>query len=164
MAETKTIHQKLFKIQQNLKAPKGQYNKFGKYKYRSAEDILNAVKPLLKEQEMILTISDDVVCVGDRNYVKATATIFSGDDGFKTTALAREALVKKGMDEAQVTGSASSYARKYALNGLFAIDDTKDPDTQDNRVKTKNPAFKTHDTVDAVKAKLKTQPTEEIEL
>lgn len=138
MEKILTIHQKLFEIQQNLIAPKGNYNSFGKYKYRSAEDILEAVKPHLKKLDMVLTLTDEVVCVGDKNYIKASATIYSGDnDGFKTTAYAREALTKKGMDDAQITGSASSYARKYALNGLFAIDDTKDADTQDNTEKPK---------------------------
>lgn len=118
----------LNKIQQELKAPKGQYNNFGRYHYRSCEDILNAVKPLLGKA--ILTISDEVVMKGDRYYVKATATIEDGEKSISATAYAREAVMKKGMDEAQITGAASSYARKYALNGLFAIDDEKDPDTQ----------------------------------
>ena len=117
-------------IQQKLKAPKGQTNNFGKYKYRSCEDILTAVKPLLGDGTLVLW--DDVVEVGGRVYVKATAELFDGKDHAKTTAFAREALTKKGMDDAQITGSASSYARKYALNGLFCIDDVKDADTGDN--------------------------------
>jgi hypothetical protein len=121
---------KLAEIQSKLKAPKNQYNNFGKYKYRSCEDILEAVKPLLGEA--ILTINDEIVLIGDRYYVKATATIREGKESVSTTAYAREAVTKKGMDEAQVTGATSSYARKYALNGLFLIDDTKDADTQDN--------------------------------
>ena len=117
---------KLAMIQQKLKAPKGQMNTFGKYKYRSCEDILEAVKPLLGY--LVLTISDDIVEVGGRVYVKATASLSSGSGSVSTTAFARESETKKGMDESQITGAASSYARKYALNGLFCIDDTKDAD------------------------------------
>lgn len=123
----------LNKIQQELKAPKGQFNSFGKYNYRSCEDILEAVKPLLGEA--ILTLYDEVVNVGQFNYVKARATIRKGEEKIFVEAYAREAVTKKGMDDAQITGSASSYARKYALNGLFCIDDTKDADTMDNSVK-----------------------------
>lgn len=129
----KTIHEKLVAIQSELKAPKSQTNTFGKYKYRSCEDILEAVKPLLKEQNLVLTISDEIVEVGGRVYVKATAKLSEMDMHILVTAFARESLDKKGMDDAQITGSASSYARKYALNGLFLIDDTKDADTMDNR-------------------------------
>jgi hypothetical protein len=118
---------KLASIQQTLKAPKGQVNTFGKYKYRSCEDILEAVKPLLGD--LVLTISDDIVEVGGRVYVKATVSIYSGSGTLSTTAFARESETKKGMDDSQITGSASSYARKYALNGLFCIDDTKDADS-----------------------------------
>ncbi|WP_372857581.1 ERF family protein [Pseudoalteromonas sp.] len=114
------------KIQAKLKAPKSQFNKFGKYYYRSCEDILEGVKPLLGE--FVLTVSDDVVLVGGRIYVKATATITNGTDSISNSAFARESLDKKGMDESQITGTASSYARKYALNGLLCIDDTKDAD------------------------------------
>ena len=124
---------KLNKIQQGLKAPKNQTNNFGKYKYRSCEDILEAVKPLL--DGMVLTLHDEVVNVGNSNYVRARATLNDGEDKFYVESLAREAVTKKGMDDAQITGAASSYARKYALNGLFAIDDTKDADTQDNQQK-----------------------------
>lgn len=120
----------LNKIQKELKAPKGQFNAFGKYKYRSCEDILEAVKPLLGTGSII--INDEIVLVGDRFYVKATATLSDGDETKSATAYAREALAKKGMDESQITGATSSYARKYALNGLFLIDDTKDADTKDN--------------------------------
>lgn len=125
--------EELQKIQSELKAPKNQYNKFGGYKYRNQEDILEAAKPLLKKYGCTLTVSDDLLMLGDRFYVKATAT-FANKDGksVQTTAFAREELTKKGMDASQITGSASSYARKYALNGLFCIDDTKDPDTMDN--------------------------------
>jgi len=129
MAETKnkSIYLLLAKIQQDLKAPKGQYNSFAKFSYRSCEDILEAVKPLLGN--LALTISDEVVAVGERYYVKATAKLRNGKEAIVSTACAREALEKKGMDVAQITGAASSYARKYALNGLFAIDDTKDADS-----------------------------------
>lgn len=117
-------------IQSRLKAPKGQYNRFGGYRYRSCEDILEAVKPLLGETGCTLTIADEVLPVGNRIYIRATATLTNGaGEKESTTALAREEEVKKGMDAAQITGSASSYARKYALNGLFCIDDTKDPDS-----------------------------------
>lgn len=127
----------LKRIQKELKAPKNQVNAFGKYKYRSCEDILEAVKPLLGDATLI--ISDEIVMIGDRYYVKATAAIWEGG-GYKTvTAFAREEADKKGMDAAQITGACSSYARKYALNGLFLIDDTKDTDTQDN---TKMPTEK----------------------
>ncbi|HEB13624.1 MAG TPA: single-stranded DNA-binding protein [candidate division CPR3 bacterium] len=117
----------LNKIQKALKAPKGQLNKFGNYNYRSCEDILEAIKPLLGEAT--LTISDKIVLVGDRYYVRAVATLTHDKQEKSVSAYARETLNKKGMDEAQITGAASSYARKYALNGLFAIDDTKDADT-----------------------------------
>ena len=133
---------KLTEIQQKLKAPKNQYNDFGKYKYRSCEDILEAVKPLLNG--CILTISDEVVEVGGRVYVKATAT-FLGEDKITVTAYAREPESRKGMDESQITGTASSYARKYALNGLFLIDDTKDADTMDNTKPTTNDKPKSPD-------------------
>ncbi len=120
----------LITIQSELKAPKSQYNAFGKYKYRKAEDILEAVKPLLKTQKCTLTITDDVIMVGNRIYIKATATIKNEKgESESTTAFAREDEMKKGMDGSQVTGAASSYARKYALNGLFAIDDNQDSDT-----------------------------------
>ncbi|QXA73920.1 ERF family protein [Klebsiella aerogenes] len=114
-------------IQANLNAPKGQYNSFGGYHYRSAEDILNAVKPLLGG--LFLSISDDIIQLGDRFYVKATATITDGEHAHTVSAMAREPITKKGMDESQITGATSSYARKYALNGLFGIDDAKDADT-----------------------------------
>jgi len=117
----------LAKIQKELKAPKSNLNKFGNYKYRSAEDILEAVKPLLEGST--ITLTDEMVQVGERYYVKATATLTSEDKSFSTSAYAREAETKKGMDDAQITGSASSYARKYALNGLFAIADNDDPDS-----------------------------------
>ena len=123
------INEKLIQIQTELKAPKGQYNSFGKYNYRSCEDILEAVKPLLKELNVSLTLSDEIVNVGDRYYVKATATLTDSENySTDVTAYAREEENKKGMDSMQLTGATSSYARKYALNGLFAIDDNKDSD------------------------------------
>lgn len=128
----KTIHAKLAEVQSELKAPKGQFNQFGNYAYRSCEDILSAAKPLVTKRDLHLTISDEIVEVGGRVYVKATATVSDGATEISTTAYAREEQSKKGMDASQLTGSTSSYARKYALNGLFCIDDTKDADSQDN--------------------------------
>ena len=127
------IQEKLTTIQLELKAPKSKRNNFGNYNYRSCEDILEAVKPLLAANMCSLTLDDDVLCIGDRVYVKATATLTDHAEGatISTHAFAREAETKKGMDESQITGTASSYARKYALNGLFAIDDTKDADTDE---------------------------------
>ena len=144
MTQSKKEIKILQSIQVQLKAPKGQTNKFGNYRYRSAEDILEAVKPLLNKYGTYLTISDDIVEVGGRVYVKATATLFESHQGeiASVNAFAREAEVKKGMDDAQITGSASSYARKYALNGLFAIDDTKDPDATNDHGKGKPVARK----------------------
>ena len=123
----KDLYSKLWTIQQTLNAPKGQYNKFGGYSYRSAEDILEAVKPLL--QNVTLMVSDEIVLIGDRYYVKATATLSDGEDSISATAFAREEKEQKGMTAGQLTGATSSYARKYALNGLFCIDDAKDLDT-----------------------------------
>lgn len=116
-------------IQSELKAPKGQFNSFGKYKYRSCEDIVEAVKPVLKKYNFALIITDELVLIGERYYIKATAVITNGTISYNASAYAREEESKKGMDASQITGSASSYARKYALNGLFAIDDTKDADS-----------------------------------
>lgn len=118
-------------IQQSLVAPKGQYNSFGKYSYRSAEDILEALKPILQEHDAVLILQDGIVQIGDRYYVEATATLYAVGETIGTTAYAREDDSKKGMDGSQVTGAASSYARKYALNGLFMIDDNNDPDTDE---------------------------------
>ena len=126
---------KLVAVQAALKAPKGQFNKFGGYKYRSCEDILEAVKPLLLEQGLQLTITDEPVEVGGRIYIKATATVTDGSETATVSGYAREAETKKGMDESQITGTASSYARKYALNGLFLIDDTKDADATNEKPK-----------------------------
>lgn len=126
-------------IQSLLKAPKDQYNKFGNYKYRNCEDILEAVKPLLFSQSCTLTISDEIVMIGTRYYVRATATIKNANGETEmTTAYAREDESKKGMDASQITGSTSSYARKYALNGLFCIDDTKDSDSLNNECQSNN--------------------------
>ena len=127
----KTLIKRLAEIQKALNAPKGQTNTFGGYKYRSCEDILMAVKPLLGD--LVITVNDEMTAVGDRIYVKATASITDGETSISTSAFAREAVSKKGMDDAQVTGSTSSYARKYALNGLLLIDDNKDADHGDNR-------------------------------
>jgi hypothetical protein len=130
MAEQQlTIKNKLRAVQHDLKVPKSQRNSFGNYNYRSCEDILEAVKPLLDQHGLVLLISDEVVCVGDRNYVKAVAELLDKAESIRAAGYAREDETKKGMDGSQITGAASSYARKYALNGLFAIDDTKDADT-----------------------------------
>lgn len=125
------VYEKLMNVQAGLKAPKGQFNSFGKYNYRSCEDILESVKPLLVANKLLLTVDDEVVLIGDRYYIKSTAGVTDIENGERvyTSALAREDETKKGMDLSQVTGSTSSYARKYALNGLFCIDDTKDSDS-----------------------------------
>ena len=132
------IYEKLMGIQGELVAPKNQYNSFGKYKYRSCEDILEAVKPLLSKYRVVLTLSDSIEQIDDRIYVRAVATLTDVDDGSSivNTALAREDADKKGMDGSQITGTASSYARKYALNGLFVIDDNKDADTDEYKKRT----------------------------
>lgn len=127
---------KLVEIQAELKAPKSQRNTFGKYNYRSAEDILEAVKPILKKHDAKITLSDKPILVGDWHYIEATAKFVCGDEVEIVTAYAREPLNKKGMDESQITGTASSYARKYALNGLLLIDDTKDADTDEYKKQT----------------------------
>lgn len=128
------IHEKLQQVQSDLKAPKNQYNKFGGYNYRNCEDIQEAVKPLLKAVKAALVVGDELVLIGDRYYIKATARFIDCESGetVENTAYAREEQEKKGMDVSQVTGSTSSYARKYALNGLFCIDDVKDADNQNN--------------------------------
>ena len=138
------LTQRVGDIQHKLKAPKGQYNSFGKYNYRSCEDILEGVKPLLKEHNLALLIDDEIVQIGERYYVKATAKITDGREFVSATAYAREPDIKKGMDESQITGATSSYARKYALNALLCIDDTKDADTMDN---SKKPIQQTQETV-----------------
>ena len=134
------IYEKLMNVQQELKAPKGQYNSFGKYKYRSCEDILEAVKPILKENKLVLQLNDLVIPASEtRFYIKATAKLIDveSNETVENTAFAREEEEKKGMDGSQITGTASSYARKYALNGLFLIDDTKDADTDEYHEQTK---------------------------
>lgn len=138
------LTQRVGDIQHKLKAPKGQYNSFGKYNYRSCEDILEGVKPLLKEHNLALLIDDEIVQIGERYYVKATAKITDGREFVSATAYAREPDTKKGMDESQITGATSSYARKYALNALLCIDDTKDADTMDN---SKKPVQQTQESV-----------------
>lgn len=139
-----SVYEKLLNVQVRLKAPKNQYNSFGKYHYRSCEDILEAVKPILKEEGLLLTINDTPVLVGMRNYINATATVMDIESGesVSANAIARESETKKGMDDGQITGSTSSYARKYALNGLFCIDDNKDMDTKENAEETQVKAKK----------------------
>ncbi len=158
----------LQQIQAELKAPKGQYNSFGKYKYRSCEDILEAVKPLLNKYDAVLMLSDELRLLGDRYYVMARATITKGGEVLgETTAFAREPEEKKGMDTSQITGTASSYARKYALNGLFLIDDTKDADTDEYQTQTsgKTPNSKKNNLPEGdVKAEADlTKPTDKID-
>ena len=132
-----SIYKKLSSVQSELKAPKGQFNNFGKYKYRNQEDILEALKPLLAKHELSLTIHDEVIEIQERVYIKAFVTLYDFEgQSITVSAQAREEGSKKGMDASQVTGATSSYARKYALNGLFLIDDTKDADSQDNSEKT----------------------------
>lgn len=151
------LTKKLATIQSRLKAPKNQYNSFGKYKYRSCEDILEALKPLANEQGCTITIEDSPIMVGEWHYIQATATLSDGYNSKSVKAYARESETKSGMDSSQITGTASSYARKYALNGLFAIDDTKDADTMDNRQKVEpNPEAKE---LAKVKAQLKQAKT-----
>lgn len=142
------LYEKLLKIQGELKAPKGQFNSFGNYKYRSCEDILEAVKPLCVKCGLCLTLSDNIELIGERYYIKATATVtdIESDTTHSVSAYAREEENKKGMDSSQITGSASSYARKYALNGLFDIDDTKDADTDEQAKQTKQQSNKTQNT------------------
>lgn len=127
------FYKKMIKVQATLNAPKGQFNSFGKYHYRSCEDIMGALKPLLAAEGLFQSVSDEIVMIGDRHYVKATVTVTDGQTSVTNSALAREDRDKKGMDGAQVTGAASSYARKYALNGMWNIDDSKDADTNEFR-------------------------------
>lgn len=151
-----SISKTLVAIQSELKAPKNQYNSFGKYKYRSAEDILEAVKPLLKAHNANLYMSDEIIAVADRIYLKTTATFTDAEGNeIKTSACARESLDKKGMDDSQITGTASSYARKYCLNGLFLIDDTKDADTDEYKKQTDAPERKAP-TFDEIREHIKT--------
>ena len=146
------IYEKLTEVQNELKAPKSKSNSFGKYNYRSCEDILEAVKPILKAKRLAMTVKDDVFNIGDRFYIMATVTVFDceSEEKVTTTAYARENADKKGMDGSQITGSSSSYARKYALNGMFAIDDTKDADS-----------WNTHDKDRTVEKKEAERATEE---
>lgn len=151
----------LIDIQNQLKAPKSNFNSFGKYKYRSAEDILQAVKPLLNKYGMMMTITDDVIPVNDRIYVKATVTITDAGGNTETvSAFAREDESKKGMDGSQITGTASSYARKYALNGLFLIDDTKDADTDEYHYQTTQDTLKSPTQENSNKKITKAQQTQ----
>lgn len=150
------IYEKLLNIQSELKAPKNQHNTFGNYDFRSAEDILEAVKPICKKHNVLLTLNDEIVMVGNRHYVKATALLTDIESEtisqYETSAYAREEDGKKGMDSSQVTGATSSYARKYALNGLFCIDDTKDADTDSFKKQQNKPEQKnTNKTVTQVK-------------
>lgn len=154
---TNNIMNKLQEIQHKLKAPKGQYNNFGKYKYRSCEDILEAVKPILNEVGCTLTLSDEIILIGDRYYIKATARLKGEGVDETATAYAREDLDKKGMDGSQITGTASSYARKYALNGLFCIDDTKDADTDEYAKQTSKQKPATTSTPASDSAPVKTE-------
>lgn len=154
--EDKTIHQKLIEVQEELKAPKGQYNSFGKYHFRSTEDIVEALKPLLIKRGLLLLMYDEIELIGSRIYVVSTADLTDGATNIKVSARARESETKKGMDDSQITGTASSYARKYALNGMFLIDDSKDADTPEysgqmnNQQQSKQPEI----TLDAVKTAL----------
>lgn len=157
--EDKTIHQKLIEVQEELKAPKGQYNSFGKYHFRSTEDIVEALKPLLIKRGLLLLMYDEIELIGSRIYVVSTADLTDGATNIKVSARARESETKKGMDDSQITGTASSYARKYALNGMFLIDDSKDADTPEysgqmnNQQQSKQPK-QPEITLDAVKTSL----------
>ena len=157
--EDKTIHQKLIEVQEELKAPKGQYNSYGKYCFRSTEDIVEALKPLLIKRGLLLLMYDEIELIGSRIYVVSTADLTDGAANIKVSARARESETKKGMDDSQITGTASSYARKYALNGMFLIDDSKDADTPEysgqmnNQQQSKQPK-QPGVTLDAVKTAL----------
>lgn len=167
MTENQTegsLSKRLLNVQMKLNAPKSNRNSFGNYDYRSAEDILEAVKPLLQEEGLLLIINDELVNIGDRYYVKARAQVVSADSNevvaISAEAYAREAEDKKGMDSAQVTGATSSYARKYALNGLFAIDDAKDADTDEHHKQVDNtPTYQPSNTVVLARAKKKINET-----
>jgi hypothetical protein len=151
----KNVYMKLVEVQSKLKAPKSQFNKFGNYAYRNCEDILEALKPLLNEVKAIINISDDVVLVGERYYIKATVKFICAETGeiIEASAMAREEENKKGMDSSQLTGSTSSYARKYALNGLFAIDDTKDSDTTNTHNKDTSKASNNNEVISEAQVK-----------
>lgn len=137
----KELQTRLLAVQKDLKAPKSQYNQFGKYRYRKAEDILEAVKPLLAQQGITLVVNDDIVFIEGRFYIKATATVMFEEDSISVSAFAREGDSKSGMDPSQLTGATSSYARKYALNGLFCIDDTADADQTNTHASSKKEAI-----------------------
>ena len=158
-----SLQESLVVIQSKLKAPKNQYNSFGKYKYRSAEDILEAVKPLLAEHNIVLNMSDRVELIGARYYIVSTAKVIKGEEEIVSEGRAREDDSKKGMDGAQVTGASSSYARKYALNGLFCIDDTKDADT-DEYAKQQQAAQKQQAKQSAKPAQPAPQPYPELDM
>jgi hypothetical protein len=154
-----SIHEKLVRIQSALNCPKSQKNMFGNYNYRSCEDIIEAAKPLCHAEGLVLIISDEIGNIGNHNYIEATATISDGEKDIWTKGIAREAENRKGMDDSQITGATSSYARKYALNGLFAIDDTKDADTNEHKEQEKKEPqrnwiaeIKTASTVDELKS------------
>ena len=152
-AKERTFDEKIIDIQSRLNAPKSKFNKFGNYYYRSMEDILEAVKPLLKENGLILTIEDDIVLIGERYYVKATVRLLEANSGDErhSVAFAREGDKQGSMSESQMTGSASTYARKYALNGLFCIDDTKDDDTEELHNEKENRQKKAEEDFEKVK-------------
>ena len=160
--QSQTLSEKLNHIQANLNAPKNLFNKFGNYKYRNLEGIFEGLKPLLKETGCTVTVSDEIVCVNEMNYIKATATLSWGTNDISVTGWARESVSRKGMDDSQITGATSSYARKYAMNGLFAIDDTKDADSMDNSThvttkkttKAPNKAKQNEDLSDSQKAEI----------
>lgn len=156
--------EKLVKVQSELKCPKNQYNSFGGFKYRSCEDVLEAVKPILAKYNIALVITDDIVQVGDRFYVKATATLYDVETGksISTSAFAREALSKTKQDDSQITGTASSYARKYALNGLFLIDDAKDPDSDEYQKEQNARSQKAEKKTPAKKSRITEQQISEI--
>jgi hypothetical protein len=159
------IYEKLSNIQNELKAPKGQYNSFGNYSYRSCEDILEAVKPICKEHKTVLVTSDGMVNLGNRYYIEATATLYDleSEQKISNSAYARESETKKGMDDSQITGACSSYARKYALNGLFSIDDNKenDPDTQNKQETKKQKSNITEDQAEIMKTQTISKEREE---
>lgn len=144
---------KLIEVQKLLKAPKNQYNSFGEYHYRSCEDILEAVKPLLAERGLLMTITDSVELIGYRYYIKATVKVTDGTQTYEVSAYARETLERKKMDDAQLTGAASTYARKYALNGMYCIDDAKDADGLPNEPKVETKQFNANKAYYELKAK-----------
>ena len=159
------MNDKLLKVQQELKAPKSQRNNFGGYNYRSCEDIFEAVKPILEKEKLTLRVTDELVLIGDRYYIKATAILSDGKETIENIAYAREEETKKGMDGSQITGASSSYARKYALNGLFLIDDTLDSDATNDgsekpKVETKKAEPKKAATTEAAKP-VETSKTED---